>query len=445
MTFQSANPFQVMSKPIGPRCNLDCRYCYYLEKERLYPETKRFNMSQEVLGTYICDYIASQEYAPEREIWFNWQGGEPTILGLEYFRQVVALQEKYRPSGKRIRNALQTNGTLLDHEWVQFFKQEAFLIGLSLDGPRELHDAYRVDRAGRSSFDAVMAGLELLKSHHVSFNILCVVNRTNAEKPKEVYRFLRSIGAEHIQFIPIVERSVDGETLAAAPQLDQDGAEYKVMPWSVLPRTYGSFLTDVFDEWVRHDVGRIFVQFFDLQLGLMMGAPASLCWFSETCGGGLALEHNGDLYACDHYVYPEFRLGNIMQTPIGDLAHSPQQLQFGDAKCDTLPKQCRQCDIRFACHGGCPKHRFLKTSDGEDGLSYFCRSMKHFMNHAGPTLRDMAMLVHSGRPASDIMANVSMRGGANARGAAKSAKIGRNDPCPCGSGKKYKACCGRLS
>ena len=443
MTMQTARPFQVMAKPIGPRCNLDCRYCYYLEKERLYPETKRFAMADEVLETYIRDYIGSQSDAPDGEIWFSWQGGEPTMLGVDYFRRIVALQEQYKPAGKRIRNALQTNGTLLDEEWARFFRLNEFLIGLSLDGPRSLHDGYRVDRAGRPSFDKVMAGLELLKSHRVSFNILCVVHRDNATKPKEVYSFLREIGAEHIQFIPIVERSADGETLAAAPQIDEDGVDYRVTPWSVLPRTYGSFLTGVFNEWVQRDVGQVFVQFFDLQLGLMMGAPASLCWFSETCGGGLALEHNGDLYACDHYVYPEFLLGNITSTSIKELAHSAAQMQFGQAKRETLPKLCKECDIRFACHGGCPKHRFLVTSDGEAGLSYFCRSIKHFMKHAGLTLYQMAQLVQSGRPASDIMTARAGSGMIGADGVQRSSKVRRNDFCPCGSGKKYKACCGR--
>ncbi|WP_321338794.1 anaerobic sulfatase maturase [uncultured Cohaesibacter sp.] len=442
MTAQTSHPFQVMAKPIGPRCNLDCKYCYYLEKERLYPETKRFEMRQDVLEAYIRDYIASQEGMPGDEIWFNWQGGEPTILGVDYFRRIVALQKQYRRSGKRIRNALQTNGTLLDNEWAEFFKAHDFLIGLSLDGPEALHDGYRVDRAGRPSYAAVMEGLSLLKQHGVTFNILTVVHSENARHPKDVYRFLRDIGAEHIQFIPIVERSADGETLASAPQIDEDGVDYSVTPWSVLPRAYGAFLCAVFDEWVRHDVGRIFVQFFDVQLGLAMGAPSSLCWFSETCGQGLAIEHNGDIYACDHYVYPEYRLGNILTTPIGALAASEEQLQFGLAKRDSLPSVCRTCDIRFACQGGCPKHRFLKTSDGKLGLNYYCRSMKQFMKHAGPCLQAMSRLIRSGRPASDIMVEMTKGTVASASGGTSVVKVGRNDPCPCGSGKKFKACCG---
>nr|WP_321445675.1 anaerobic sulfatase maturase [uncultured Cohaesibacter sp.] len=442
MTAQTNHPFQVMAKPIGPRCNLDCKYCYYLEKERLYPETKRFEMKQDVLEAYIRDYIASQEGMPGDEIWFNWQGGEPTILGVDYFRRIVALQKQYRRSGKRIRNALQTNGTLLDNDWAEFFKVHDFLIGLSLDGPEALHDGYRVDRAGRPSYAAVMEGLSLLKLHGVAFNILTVVHSENVRHPKDVYRFLRDIGAEHIQFIPIVERSADGETLASAPQIDEDGVDYFVTPWSVLPRAYGAFLCAVFDEWVRHDIGRIFVQFFDVQLGLAMGAPSSLCWFSETCGQGLAIEHNGDIYACDHYVYPEYRLGNILTTPIRALAASEEQLQFGLAKRDSLPSECRTCDIRFACQGGCPKHRFLKTSDGTVGLNYYCRSMKQFMKHAGPCLQAMSRLIRSGRSASDIMVEMTKGTVASASGGTSVVKVGRNDPCPCGSGKKFKACCG---
>ena len=441
MATQTSRPFQVMSKPIGPRCNLDCTYCYYLEKEQLYPQTKRFDMPDAVLEAYIRDFIASQASQPDPEIWFNWQGGEPTILGVDYFRRILDLQKQYAPSGKRIRNAMQTNGTLLDDEWGELLAEGDFLIGLSIDGPRALHDKYRIDRAGRASFDSVMAGLEILKKHKVAYNILTVVHRDTAAQPREVYRFLREIGAEFIQFIPIVERTSDGQTLAAAPQLDEDGIEYKVTPWSVLPRAYGSFLSTIFDEWVKQDVGKVFVQFFDVQLGLFLGAPSSLCWFSETCGQGLAIEHNGDLYACDHYVYPEYRLGNILDTPIGTLATSEKQIAFGEDKRSSLPKQCQTCDIRFSCNGGCPKHRFLQTDDGEPRLNYYCRSMKRFIKHAGPTLEIMKGLVQQGRPAADIMEMMRTGKLKGARGPKASAKVGRNDPCPCGSGRKYKDCC----
>nr|WP_319391423.1 anaerobic sulfatase maturase [uncultured Cohaesibacter sp.] len=435
-------PFQVMAKPIGPRCNLDCKYCYYLEKEKLYPETKKFEMQADVLETYIRDFIASQVRLKVPEIWFNWQGGEPTILGLDYFRQIVALQKRHAPESATIRNALQTNGMLLDEEWAVFLKENGFLVGISIDGPQEIHDAFRYDKAGRASFKSVMRGYELLKSHGVEHNILTVVHRENAKRPLEVYRFLKAIGAEFIQFIPIVERSADGETLASAPQIDEDGVRYEVTPWSVLPRSYSSFLTTIFDEWVTRDVGSVFVQFFDMQLGLFMGKPASLCVFAETCGQGLAMEHNGDLYACDHYVYPQFKLGNITETPVDSLANSALQQQFGDAKRDTLTEQCRTCDIRFACNGGCPKHRFLKTKSGEPGLNYFCRSTTQFVKHARPYLETMVKLLDAGRPASDIMRLINsgqIRGGNRLKPASAPS---RNAPCPCGSGRKFKHCCG---
>ncbi|MEF2074582.1 anaerobic sulfatase maturase [Consotaella aegiceratis] len=398
------HPFQIMAKPIGPRCNLDCTYCYYLEKERLYPETKRFTMSEAVLEAFVKNHIASQSIFGLPEIEFVWQGGEPTMLGIDFFRKAVAFQKEYVPSGTLIKNSLQTNGTLLDAEWARFFKDNGFLIGFSIDGPQDLHDAYRVDRAERGSFAKVMAGLEHLQAHGVDYNTLTVVNRRNSQAAREVYRFLKKIGSRYMQFIPLVERSADGETLAGAPQIDEDGVEYKVTPWSVLPRTYGDFLCAIFDDWIAADVGEVFVQFFEVQLGLWLGQPARLCWYAETCGNALVIEHNGDLYACDHYVYPQFRLGNVMDTPAAILANSAEQKRFGEAKRETLPRQCRECEYRFACHGACPKQRFLKTSDGEPGLSYYCRSHLRFFRHAAPKLRAMAELYRQGRPIADIMA-----------------------------------------
>ena len=427
-----------MTKPNGPRCNLDCTYCYYLEKERLYPGTKKFRMPDDVLETYVRDYIAAQARQGVAEIWFAWQGGEPTMLGVDFFRRIVALQEQYGPVGRTIRNALQTNGTLLDEEWAEFLKANDFLVGLSIDGPRELHDRYRIDRAERPTFDKVMAAVDLLRAYAVEFNALTVVHRQNARKPREVYRFLKGIGVEYMQFIPIVERSADGATLAGAPQQDEEGIAAKVTPWSVLPKDYGTFLTRLFDEWIKEDVGRVFVQFFDVQLGLWAGGPAGLCWFAETCGQGLAMEHNGDLFACDHYVYPEYRLGNIMETPIEALAMSPFQQKFGNDKRDTLPRYCRECEYRFACNGGCPKHRFLTTPEGEPGLNYFCESYKRYFVHAAPYLRTMADLLHRGRPPAEIM-DLARRHRQGA--AAKPMSVGRNDPCPCGSGRKFKTCC----
>lgn len=434
---EALRPFQVMAKPIGPRCNLHCTYCYYLEKERLYPDTQRFEMPDVVLEAYIRDFIASQAALGLTEIDFNWQGGEPTILGVAFFRRVVTLQHRYAPAGVAIRNALQTNGTLLDAEWMSFLEEHEFLVGLSIDGPAEEHDRYRRDRAGRESHARVMAALELLARHHVEFNTLTALHRHNTRDPAGTYRFLRDAGSRYLQFIPIVERSGEGGALAAPPQIDHDGAAYAVTPWSVLPRAYGEFLCGMFDTWIGADVGQVFVQFFDVQLGQWLGVPGTLCWYAETCGTDLALEHNGDLYACDHYVYPAYRLGNVLQTPVGSLANSSKQIRFGTDKRDTQPRQCRECTWRFACNGGCPKHRFLSAADGEPGLSYFCTAHRRFFEHAGPTLQAMAALVQSGRPAADIMSGFGLPG--------TGATLRRNDPCPCGSGRKYKLCCAQRS
>ncbi len=397
-------PFQVMAKPIGPRCNIDCTYCYYLDKARLYPEAKKFRMPQAVLECYIRDHIAAQVAAGMQQIDFVWQGGEPTILGIDYFRRIIELQEKYRPDGARLSNALQTNGTLLDAEWAGFLKDNRFLVGISIDGPRKLHDRYRRNRAGQPTFSAVMRGLELLMTHGVEHNVLVAVHRLNALKPAEVYRFLRASGVEFIQFIPIVERAFDGRTLAPPPGDGPSAIDPKVAPFSVSPRAYGRFLCEVFDLWVRHDVGRVFVQHFDVLLGLWMGLPATLCYFAPECGQNLALEHNGDLYVCDHYVYPKYLLGNITRTPISELASRQRQQAFGRDKARTLPQQCRTCRYLFACNGGCPKHRFRTSNDGEAGLNYFCQSYRMFFRHAGPQLDEMARLASTGQPAARIMA-----------------------------------------
>jgi len=416
-------PFQVMIKPNGPRCNLDCAYCYYLDKQKLYAGTKSFRMDDAVLERFIRDYIASQDRMGRAAIEFAWQGGEPTMLGLDFFQRAVAIEEKYRPAGKTIRNALQTNGTLLDADWIRFFKQHDFLVGISLDGPQALHDRYRTDRHERPTFDRVMRALELLRDNDVAFNVLTVVHRHNARRPREVYRFLKEIGVAYMQFIPVVER-----------------AARAVTPWSVLPEDYGDFLCRVFDEWIAGDVGRAFVQIFEVQVALWAGAPAQLCWFAQTCGQCLALEHNGDLYACDHYVYPEYRIGNIMRSSVAELAGSAFQKRFGQDKHDTLPRCCRECTYLFACNGGCPKHRFLSTPDGRPGLNYLCASYKQFFAHAAPYLKAMAALFHRGIPAAQIMGMARQQ-----RFEAARAGVGRNDPCPCGSGRKFKKCCGNAA
>lgn len=388
-------PFSVMAKPAGPFCNIDCTYCYYLEKTGLYPDTAKFRMPDDVLERYTRDHIAAQAAAGLGEVTFYWQGGEPTVLGIDFFRRALAVQAAARPAGMTIRNALQTNGTLIDADWAAFLAGNGFLVGLSLDGPRALHDRYRRDRAGRPTFDAAMRGLGHLLDASVATNILATVHRANVVRPKEVYRFLSGLGAPYLQFIPIVERAGAGPGLSAPPQIDGD-AGAAVTGWSVSPAAYGKFLCDTFDLWHRYDSGRVSVQFFDVMLGLWLGGPATLCVFAEQCGGGLALEHNGDVYACDHYVYPEYRLGNLMRDDLATLAASPAQRAFGRMKSDALPAQCRACRFRFACHGGCPKHRFAVTRDGEPGLNYLCEAYRRFFGHAGPRLAEMAARLRRG-------------------------------------------------
>lgn len=398
--------FHVMTKPIGPLCNLDCKYCFYLEKEKLFPTNENFKMSDEVLETYVRQYIDSQNVP---EVSFAWQGGEPTLLGVEFFRKVVALQKKYS-NGKRIQNALQTNGTLLDDEWGEFLSSNGFLVGLSVDGPAKLHNAYRVDKKGRATYDEVLRGLRLLKKHGVDFNTLTVVNRANARHPLDVYRFLRDIGSGFIQFIPLVERLADVEAtklgldLALPPQADEEGdRRMPVTDWSVEPKQYGEFLCAIFDEWVRRDVGRTYVQLFDVTIGNWMGQGGGLCVFSENCGTALAMEHNGDVYSCDHYVYPRYKLGNILNASLGELVSSDFQRRFGRDKSTTLPRYCRECEVRHLCHGECPKHRFIRTPEGEPGLNYLCRAYKMFFQHSAPAMQRMAELLRVGRAPAEIM------------------------------------------
>ena len=433
----TVNNFHVLAKPIGPICNLDCKYCFYLEKEAIYPQASKWAMPEEVLDTYIRQYIEAHDTPV---VSFAWQGGEPTLLGVEYFRHLVEIQKKYA-NGKRIQNAFQTNGVLLNDDWAALFRANDFLIGISIDGPRELHDANRVDKGGQPTFDRVMRGIETLRRNDVAFNTLTTVHRDNADFPLEVYRFLKDNGSGHMQFIPIVERiayqaTSDGLHLISP---DFDGSA-RVAPWSVEPRQFGRFLCAIFDEWVRKDVGRYFVQLFDLSLEMWTGLESSLCVFRRQCGSALAIEHCGDLYSCDHFVYPQNRLGNIMESPLETLVDSPQQHSFGEAKESTLPRYCRECDVRFACNGECPKHRFLVTPDGEPGLNYLCAGYKMFFRHVDPYMRFMASELAMGRAPAGVMSRV-----AEQETQAALRKAGRNDPCPCGSGRKFKQCCaGRL-
>ena len=401
--------FNIMSKPIGPRCNIDCTYCYYLEKEKLFPEEKKFRMTPEILEDHIRQTIEASVEAGMRQVPFAWQGGEPTMLGVEFFREVVDLQRKIAPADIVVTNSLQTNGMLLDDTWGSFLKEAGFLVGISIDGPRKIHDKYRVDRAGRPTFDSVMRGLEVLQRCEVDHNVLTTVNRANGGKGREVYRFLKGLGVQFMQFIPIAERAgADG--LAGAPQVDMDPANM-VTPWSVSPRVYGKFLCDVFDRWFARDIGEIFVQFFDVQVGLWLGHRSPLCVFAETCGNALALEHDGSLYSCDHYVYSEYKLGNIAETPMRQMIWSDRQRKFGRDKAETLTSQCRACRFRFACNGDCPKHRFARSKDGEEGHSYFCESYTMFFQHAGARLQDMAQMIAIGRPAAEAAKGRHRAGG----------------------------------
>ena len=431
----SSSNFHVLAKPIGPICNLDCKYCFYLEKESLYPQVSKWAMREEVLDSYIRQYIEAHDTPT---VSFAWQGGEPTLLGVEYFRNLVAIQKKYA-GGKRIQNAFQTNGVLLNDEWAALFREHDFLLGISIDGPRELHDAYRVDKGGQPTFDRVMRGIETLKRNGVEFNTLTTVHRANADHPLEVYRFLRDNGSGFMQFIPIVDRIAHQVTADGLQLISPDfTGEAQVAPWSVEPRQFGRFLCTIFDEWVRRDVGRCYVQLFEVSLEMWTGRESSLCIFKPQCGAALAIEHCGDVYSCDHFVYPQNRLGNIMDSPLEALVDSAQQQAFGQAKESTLPKYCQQCDVRFACNGECPKHRFLTTPDGEPGLNYLCAGYKMFFRHVDPSMRIMAAELAAGRAPANVMRWVAEQ---QLQTAFKSAQ--RNDPCPCGSGKKFKNCCGR--
>ncbi len=423
----------MMVKPTGAICNLDCEYCFYLEKEKLYPGTQKWAMPEDMLDKYIRDYIHAQKTSA---ITFAWQGGEPTLLGVDFFRKAVELERKYS-DGRAIENSFQTNGVLLNDGWGEFFAENKFLIGLSIDGPREIHDRYRVFKGGQPSFDKVMAGLGYLKKHGVEFNTLTCIQRDNSYKALEVYDFLKAIGSKFLQFIPIVEKQ--GPAFGSLQHTDVvlSRKNPPLTDWSVESLQYGKFLASVFDEWVRHDVGQYYVQMFDVALQIWYGQEASICVFRETCGSALALEHNGDVYSCDHFVNPENKLGNLMDEALNRIVDSEKQVKFGQNKLATLPKYCRECSARFACNGECPKNRFIKTPDGEDGLNYLCVGYKSFFDHISPYMRFMARELDAKRAPANVMdwAREKDKGfpGYN---------VGRNDPCPCGSGVKFKNCCG---
>lgn len=402
--------FHVMAKPTGAICNLDCEYCFFLSKDQLYPDST-FRMDPAVHAAYIGQLLAAHGDADEVVVAF--QGGEPTLMGLDFMRRTLELEEEYRRPGQRVLNTLQTNGTLLDDEWGAFLKEHGFLVGLSIDGPREMHDAYRVDKGGKPTFDRVLRGLGVLQRHEVEWNALTTINAANGDHGREVYTFLRDeLGAQFIQLIPIVER-VTAEQLPLAetgwgrrhgerPLYRQEGD--LVTHRTVGAEQFGQFLVEVFDEWVRHDVGDVFVQMFDTALAHWLGMDdAGMCVHARTCGEALALEHNGDLYSCDHFVEEKYLLGNIRgDRPLLQLATSPQQQAFGQAKLSTLPAYCLQCDVRFACNGGCPKDRFLTTPDGEPGLHYLCAGYQRFFRHVDEPMRVMASLLRRGSDATGV-------------------------------------------
>ena len=425
--------FHLLAKPTGAVCNLDCSYCFFLSKEMLYPGS-RFRMADELLEEYLRQLIESHSRVPEVTI--AWQGGEPTLMGLDFFRRSVELANRYLRPGQRAVYTIQTNATLLDDHWAAFFEEYDFLVGVSIDGPRELHDAYRVDKGGKGSFGKVVRGLDALRAAGVEWNALTTIHAANADRGRDVYRFLRDeLEARFIQFIPIIERVAVGEAEAWTSWRDrplymQQGDE--VTSRSVTADQYGRFLIDVFEEWVRRDVGEVYVQMFDVALANWVGEPPSLCVHSETCGLALALEHTGDVYSCDHFVEPEHKLGNIRMTHLLDLVDSPQQRQFGLDKRETLPQYCLDCDVRFACHGGCPKDRFISTPDGEPGLNVLCAGFKAFFHHVDEPMRTMGALLAEGRAPAEI---VDLYAAADAR-------RGRNEPCTCGSGLKWKRCHG---
>ena len=400
--------FHLLAKPTGSTCNIDCTYCFFLSKEALYPNDKS-RMSASTLETYIRQLLESHRTP---SVTVAWQGGEPTLMKLEFFERAVAYVQKHRRPGQEIKHTFQTNGLLLDEAWCAFFKKHNFLVGLSLDGPQEMHDAYRVDKRGDGSFHLVMRAWEVLRRHQVDVNILCTIHAANADHPLEVYRFFRDeLHTEFMQFIPIVERAT-AELLPIANKGwgERPGGErplYRqrgdlVTERSVGAEQFGRFLIAIFDEWVRRDVGKVFVQTFDVTLGSFVGQH-NLCIFSPTCGNAVCLEHNGDLYSCDHFVEPEYLLGNIKKTHMLQLVASDQQRKFGQDKFDTLPQYCRDCEVLFACHGECPRNRFITTPDGEPGLNYLCAGYKRFFTHVDRPMRIMAELLRQGRFADEIM------------------------------------------
>ncbi|MEA4996502.1 MAG: anaerobic sulfatase-maturation protein [Petrimonas sp.] len=394
-----AKPLYVMLKPVGSRCNLDCDYCYYLEKANLYTEKKNHVMSEELLEKFIKEYIESQTMP---QVLFTWHGGETLMRPLSFYKKAVELQKKYA-GGRQIDNSIQTNGTLLTDDWCRFFKENNFLVGISIDGPQEFHDEYRRDKMGRPSFHKVMRGLELLNKHGVEYNCMAVVNDYNVDFPLEFYRFLKTTGSRFIQFTPIVERILKKNSpLKLATAVDRTDA-VELAPFSVSPEKWGRFLCAIFDEWVKEDVGQFFVQLFDSTLANWVGEQPGLCTMARTCGHAGVMEFNGDVYSCDHFVFPEYRLGNIYASPLASMMYSDEQLTFGSDKFDKLPRQCKECDFLFACYGECPKNRFVNDRYGNPGLNYLCKGYYTFFSHVAPYMDFMKRELLAKRPPANVM------------------------------------------
>ena len=415
----ASREFQVFAKPTGSLCNLDCRYCYYSGKGELYPEDRSPRMTDQLLEHYIVQHIQA---CPTPTILFAWHGGEPTILGVDYFRRITALQQKHRPDGRRIMNGIQTNGTLLDEEWCRFLKQQGFFVGLSLDGPKEFHDCYRLTKGHEPTHDRVMQSWRLLRRHRIPCDTLCVVHDQNVCRPLDVYRFFREIGADYLQFLPLVERADGG-----------------VSPESVPAEAYGDFLSTIFREWLTRDIRHIGIQIFEEAAKPILRMDHALCHFRETCGDVAVVERNGDFYSCDHYVDRGHYVGNLNERALIDMLESPAQREFGRQKRDTLPRRCRECAVLSMCNGGCPKDRFLRTPEGEGGLNYLCTGLKSFFTYCRPHLQHLASFRKPGQVVDRIKDLLP------SPDAGMSPRPGRNDPCPCGSGKKYKRCCARLT
>ena len=430
---QQSHGCHVMAKPSGSVCNIDCEYCFYLEKDMLYPERQNnWRMSEKTLETYIKQQIAAQ---PSDKVQFAWQGGEPTLLGIEFYQKAVEFCEKYG-KGKQIFHAFQTNGILINDKWCQFFKRNNFLIGISIDGPEKLHDYYRVTRNGKGTHHKVVNAIELLKKHNVEFNTLTVVNAENVKHPLQVYNYLKSTGSTFLQFIPLVERDSSYQNAEQQFLASPDQPFGKVTKWSVNPKEYGDFLSTIYDYWIRNDIGKTFVQMFDTTLSSWVGQPASVCIFSKQCGHAFALEANGDLYQCDHYVYPEYKLGNIHKNSIAAMNNSNEARQFGFDKSETLNAKCRDCRYLFACNGGCPKHRFERGPSGKSDHNYLCEGYFTFFKHAEKSMTMMSELIRHGRHAAEVQQFLPPLD-------IKKSALGRNAPCPCGSGNKFKHCCSK--